>query len=371
MQILLLDNFEDIGKHLSASSSGHEVNDVFLTQEWFANLAATGFDSAARPRLWAFEQDGRIVGCVPMADGFRSDAPMGTTLASLSNYYSCLYGPIVPGKALPAQAWATLARAIRQHPDHWPVIDFHPLDTESDFFSGMLAGLKAEGYWTDTLFCFGNWFFEVEGRDYSQYLASRTSKLRSNISRARKKLDTTCSWNIEVVTDEGPALETAIAEFERVYNLSWKQPEPYPEFIPSLCRLAARQGWLRLGLLNVEGQTIAAQLWFVVNGRALIYKIAYDQAHAALSAGAVLTADMIRRVIDGDKVQEVDYLSGDDSYKRHWMSRRRERFGIIAFNPRTIGGFIAGSKHFLGKRIKHLRSRLEARFRPATASAAD
>jgi hypothetical protein len=151
------------------------VNDVFLTQEWFANLAATGFDSAARPRLWAFEQDGRIVGCVPMADGFRSDAPMGTTLASLSNYYSCLYGPIVPGKALPAQAWATLARAIRQNPDHWPVIDFHPLDTESDFFSGMLAGLKAGSYWTDTLFCFGNWFFEVEGRDYSQYLASRTS----------------------------------------------------------------------------------------------------------------------------------------------------------------------------------------------------
>jgi hypothetical protein len=150
--------------------------------------------------------------------------------------------------------------------------------------------------------------------------------------------------------------------FERVYNLSWKQPEPYPEFIPSLCRLAARLGWLRLGLLNVEGQTIAAQLWFVVNGRALIYKIAYDQAHAALSAGAVLTADMIRRVIDGEG-QEVDYLSGDDSYKRHWMSRRRERFGIIAFNPAPSGASLLGSKHFLGKRIKHLRSR-EARFRP-------
>lgn len=371
MHVLLLDNFSDTRKHLSASSSpGREAQDIFFAQEWFENLAQHGFDTAAQLRLWAFEQEGRLVGCVPMADGVRTDAPFGSTLGSLSNYYSCLYGPINPGEGLPSEAWASLAKAIRQHPARWPVVEFHPLDTDSSFYRGMLANLHAVGYWVDTLFCFGNWYLDVAGRDYAQYLTSRTSKLRSNITRARKKLDATGAWEIQVITDEGPALEHAIREFERVYNLSWKQPEPYPEFIPGLCRMAARQGWLRLGLLNYEGQAIAAQLWFVVNGRALIYKIAYDQAQSALSAGAVLTADMIRRAIDEDRVHEVDYLSGDDAYKRHWMSHRRERFGIIAFNPRTLGGLIAGGRHFLGKRIKRWRAALEARRTPAAEGAA-
>ena len=43
----------------------------------------------------------------------------------------------------------------------------------------------------------------------------------------------------------------------------------------------------------------------------------------------------MQHVIDTDHVEEVDYLTGDDAYKQDWMSHRRERIGLVAFNPRT------------------------------------
>ncbi|HEY8908590.1 MAG TPA: GNAT family N-acetyltransferase, partial [Rhodoferax sp.] len=70
------------------------------------------------------------------------------------------------------------------------------------------------------------------------------------------------------------------------------------------------------------------------------------------SAGSVLTAALMRHVIDVDHVEEVDYLTGDDAYKRDWMSHRRERWGIVAFDLRTAAGLWAWLRHWAGKKFK-------------------
>jgi len=41
----------------------------------------------------------------------------------------------------------------------------------------------------------------------------------------------------------------------------------------------------------------------------------------------VLTAALMQHALDVDRVQTVDYLIGDDAYKREWMSHRREPAG--------------------------------------------
>jgi hypothetical protein len=41
----------------------------------------------------------------------------------------------------------------------------------------------------------------------------------------------------------------------------------------------------------------------------------------------------------------IDYLSGDDAHKQEWMSDRRERWGVIAFNPLTVHGLCAAGQH--------------------------
>jgi CelD/BcsL family acetyltransferase involved in cellulose biosynthesis len=121
-------------------------------------------------------------------------------------------------------------------------------------------------------------------------------------------------------------------------------------------RTAAAQGWLRLGVLALDGQAIAAQLWLVHDGKASIYKLAYVEGFERYSAGSVLTHALMQHVIDVDQVQEVDYLTGDDGYKQDWMSHRRERRGIVAFDLRTLRGLALAARHVVGKWIKRRSS---------------
>ena len=143
--------------------------------------------------------------------------------------------------------------------------------------------------------------------------------------------------HIEIIRSESD-VERAINAYTSVYAASWKRPEPHPEFMPGLIRLCARRGWLRMGVAWIGERAIAVQLWIVANHRASIYKLAYDSEYARLSPGSLLTATLMRHVLDEDQVKEVDYLTGDDAYKRAWMTHRRERWGLVAYDPRSPAG---------------------------------
>ena len=87
-----------------------------------------------------------------------------------------------------------------------------------------------------------------------------------------------------------------------------------------------QQGWTRLAILYVEEQPIAAQIWFVHQGKASIFRLSYAREWRPYSPGTILTAYLMEYVIDTDKVTEIDFLTGNDAYKQDWMSERRERF---------------------------------------------
>jgi CelD/BcsL family acetyltransferase involved in cellulose biosynthesis len=57
----------------------------------------------------------------------------------------------------------------------------------------------------------------------------------------------------------------------------------------------------------------------------------------------------MQHVMDVDGVREVDYLTGDDNYKKDWMSHRRERVGLIAFDTSRPRGVLAWARHHAGK----------------------
>ena len=63
---------------------------------------------------------------------------------------------------------------------------------------------------------------------------------------------------------------------------------------------------------------------------------------------------MMEHVLEVDRVHEVDYGIGDEPYKRDWMSHRRERVGLIAFNPRTARGLSGAIRHFGGRWVRKL-----------------
>ena len=64
---------------------------------------------------------------------------------------------------------------------------------------------------------------------------------------------------------------------------------------------------------------------------------------------------MLFRSLDHDAVKEVDFLIGDDAYKRDWMTHRRERWGIEAYDPFTLGGLLGLSKELIGRLMRRIK----------------
>jgi CelD/BcsL family acetyltransferase involved in cellulose biosynthesis len=127
-----------------------------------------------------------------------------------------------------------------------------------------------------------------------------------------------------------------------VYGRSWQQQERIgPTFHRDLATMVATKGWLRLGFLFHDGIPRAAQFWLVANGTAFILKTVYDQEFKKYSPGKVLTSEMFKRAIDVDKVTTIDYVQGDEDYKKDWTPKRRERKGIVVYNSTIKGRYLS------------------------------
>ena len=322
---------------------------LFCTLAWFENLVEHGFERQARFHLLLGKDSGGTQCLLPLVSG--------RGLTSLSNYYSSLYAPVQTAAALPAEFLAQVTRHIRNDKARWAFVNLQPLAADGDFASHAAAAFSAAGYWADHYACFGNWYLDVKGRSFAQYYGTLPSKLRHTVERGRARLTRAGGWSVCIYPSPGFDLDTGLRAYETVYASSWKQTEPFPDFIPGLCRVAAAHGWLRLGILIFDGQPVAAQLWIVKDDIASIYKLAYDARFSRFSPGSVLSAHMMEHSINQDRVHEVDYLTGDDAYKKDWMSNRRERIGMIAFNPATLRGLTASVWHFMKKWIKQLSQR--------------
>jgi hypothetical protein len=231
------------------------------------------------------------------------------------------------------------------------MVQISPLAKDSETFNALTNEFRAQGWWVQHYFSHGNWYLPCDGIDSSQYLAERPTRLRNTLRRKSRAFAKVAQSELEIFQSMKD-LERGITAFQSVYEKSWKKQEPFSDFIANFIRLCAKRGWLRLGVAWLEEKPVAAQIWIVCQGKASIYKLAYDEAYRKLSAGSVLTTHLMAHVLDIDKVREVDYLTGDDPYKQDWMTHRRERWGMIAINPKTPQGLLLILRHFGGAALR-------------------
>jgi len=270
-----------------------------------------------------------------------------TQIHALTNYYCSLYSPLVTSTADRREALRAIFDQLASH--RAVTVNLQPLSEED---SDLVRHSLPSAWYGRRYFAFGNWYLPCAGLSFEQYMADRPSQLVNTWKRKAKKF----TGELEIITG-GERLEAGVKAWVQVYANSWKVPEPYPDFVPGWIRICAREGWLRLGVAWLDGQPIAAQFWLVRNRRAYIFKLAYDEAFKRYSAGTLLSAALFRHVLDVDRVSEVDYLSGDDAYKRDWVTHRRERVGVIACRLSSPLGLLIAARQKAGAIAAELRRR--------------
>ena len=102
--------------------------------------------------------------------------------------------------------------------------------------------------------------------------------------------------------------------------------EENEHFFRDVAETLAARGWLRLGVLNVDGEDAAVVFGFAYEGTFALYNAAYDLALAPLSVGIACHAYAIRSAID-EGLHTYDFLRGGEPYKYdlgatdHWLLR--------------------------------------------------
>jgi hypothetical protein len=322
--------------------------DLFASRLWFETLAHHAAPAGLAAR---FAQIGTTALLPVWCDKWG-------IVSSLNSPYTLEFRPLLGMNADAEAAGAAFAKLCRNRSP----VRLDALDPALPWLGGFIAGLRQGGLVAQRYDHFGNWFEPVPGLSFDAYLKTRPGALRSTI---RRKLKAAAPATRFELIRGGAALEAGIKAFESVYAKSWKDAEPFPFFNAGFMRALAGAGLLRLGILYSGDIPIAVQYWTVSGQRAAMHKLAHDEAALALSPGTVLTALMIRAVLDEDKVMELDFGRGDDPYKQGWTGQRRQRIGINIIDPRHPSGLAALARAQMGSARRRLRILMNKQAEPS------
>jgi CelD/BcsL family acetyltransferase involved in cellulose biosynthesis len=180
---------------------------------------------------------------------------------------------------------------------------------------------------------------------FEELMSSVSGSLRQQVGRRRRGLERAGSMEFRSVTG-GPTLETDLDGFLALEAAGWKGTAGTAILSrPSTERLyrdfaaaAAAAGWLRLGLLELDGALVAASYDCAFQGAAFLLKTTFSESHGQLSPGLVLLAEVLRALTE-EGVQSYDFLGDADTYKTRWTAERHPRVQVFAYRGSALGGY--------------------------------
>ncbi|MBI5685373.1 MAG: GNAT family N-acetyltransferase [Verrucomicrobia bacterium] len=314
-----------------------------LAEDWRALFdtcsGLTAFQSFVWNQVWlrhrrgacslaviTLREKGRLVGIGP----FVTERRGGVQRVYPIGYDEFAYlGPLVPpGRDDVAQAIATaLAGCFPCGLLHIPYFQ-----CRDEGLAVMLAHLTTLGWsscsWARNI-C--HYLYETEG--YEKFLAAKSSKVRYNLKRERKKLEE--AGPVEIRLYQGAELdEQVVGRVEAIQKRSWlfrRGQEPlgspfYRELLPAL----GRQQLADVYLMTHGGKDMAFVLNFRKDRENLCSCVGFDEALAQLSPGKALMNSVVKTILDrGDHA--LDFLFGDAEYKQFWATRSKFAMELVAW----------------------------------------
>lgn len=317
--------FADVRQALAGRLDRAHGMALFDRLDWFQTLHHRCFPDQP-PRIVQV-QDGDAQAWLFLA------SPAPRRASALANWYSFAWGPQFLGTPDAATRQRLLESIARHLLADCAQIDLYPLEDATP----LLAALRRAGWFAVRRTMGGRHLLPVAGRSFADYWASRPGHLRNLVRR--KGRDGRFALSIDDrLTDD------LWRDYVDVDARSWKDAEPGLDFLRDLAERESAAGTLRLGFARDRGRAVATQLWTVDHGVALIHKLSHDQAYDRASPGTLLSHAMFARAIDGDRVDLIDYGTGDNGYKTDWMERRVPLHRIDAFNPRFASSWLPAAR---------------------------
>lgn len=328
-----------------------ESDSYFFSRTWFETLTAQVLPAGQQLVLAGVIDAERLVALLPLT--FDSGGYLNALTHNYSSLYSLLLLPVVsPGQ--PETVLDCLVSGLtdfKRNGLRATGLRLAPYAEDDLSMRALADALQRAGIEQHTYFRFYNWVYRVQGDSFEQYMAARPARVRNTIARKQRKLAREQQYHLKLYS--GQDVEEGLAAYHRVYKASWKVEEQFSAYVDAMVKNLAGRGWLRLGVLFINDQPAAAQIWFVCHQKAGIFKLAYDEQWKQYSPGSILIGFLMQQVIDNDRVEEIDFLTGNDAYKQDWMSERRQRLGMTCALHQSRAGGASNTLQFLKGLLKN------------------
>lgn len=331
---------------LEAGTAGNP----FLSPLWLTAFERRLVGPREQPHYVLAEAGGEPVLVLPLLLERRPLAGVVRARA-MANFYTGVFEAVSAGvlRADPRMADAAaqaVAAALAGRFRRLALAELAPVRDVDGPAAAIMAALRGHGFAGRRLEAHGNWFEDCAGMDFAGYMAGRPGKVRSTLARKHRKL--LREQPVEFVVATTPeAVAAAFPAYEAVYATSWKTPERSPTFIREVMTGLAGRGQARLGVLKVDGEPAAAQIWVKIADSWAVFKLAYDPRFTRYSVGTVLMAHLIECFFEAGPVDALDFLSGDDPYKQDWAGQRRSHWCYEAVSGHSAAGLALRCKRRL------------------------
>lgn len=198
-------------------------------------------------------------------------------------------------------------------------------------------------------------FLALGGRPREERLSA---KFVANLRRRLRRLQESGAVSYRRVGWGGPEtpaeVERFVRQFLQLEAAGWKGARDTAiacdaraaAFYRGLADAAAREGWLALRALEVDGAPVAMHFGLVHRGAYEVPKLAYDEARGAFSPGQLLFREVLAEA-EGRGLAELDLLGPDMPWKREWQPGFRQHDWLYAYRPGALGAALHATKHRL------------------------
>jgi len=307
---------------------------VFLTPEWIR--VARAYDRREQITLSIAAGAGAQEGGAPGGEAAREAERVATGIAALAraddgtisfaggeftDYQDVVAKPgDVPAVAGALAEWIARKRTPRVH------LEFVP--EESGTLNAVAAVLRAAEYdvRVDRLVTAPR----LELRDsFEAYIRRLGKKERHELRRKLRRLETGRHVGFRFADESEHS--AVLDRFVALHRRSRGEKAEFltgdtDRFFRDVAETLAARGWLRLGVLNVDGEEAAVVFGIAYEGTLAVYNAAYDPSLSSLSVGIACHAYAIRSAIE-EGLRTYDLLRGNERYKYdlggtdHWLLR--------------------------------------------------
>jgi len=348
----LVEHIADEWRRLCDESGDEEV---FYRPEW-AQAYLQAFESKADVIIISVWSGAKLRGILPLVR--RRIIVGGLPIVKLTlpaNVHSLRASlTVCPGEegATVLQALWQAAKSLPQ----WDTLDVANV-VEGSGLDRLVALAQADGYRTarkrtsQTLYLPITASSAAANSDKSAqppWLAGTRPKFRSHLRRAKRQLEDQGTLELKHYSAADPA---ALEKFYALEASGWKGAEGTAikcdqrtrQFYDAIAQAAARDGYLSLDFLELNGKPIAGHFGFNLRGRYFLAKAGYDEAFRRHGPGQLLVNEILSQTPQRG-LHEFDFVGPATWDESRWASARRTNYRVFIFRKSLYGALLYAAR---------------------------